>query len=259
MSQREMSQTKTEELESMTPALRRECSAIRKLLARAAEDEVGARYEAGVLIAKIEDRRDAYYGESAVACVARALGQKPRTLYRYATVARTWPRKEMAALGRRRNCHGLPLVWSHWVELAGEKEWKAWLELTLTKGWRAKRLGRELESARDKAPAADGDAEESTREAILEGSRNVARLNSQVASLRQLLERLLRDPDRGPDVEEPLVELRALISESARRTAELEMRFKDLPPPKGPPPAGARNGARRPGAMLLSGATPGLS
>ncbi len=62
---------------------------LRALLGRATRDEVACRYRAGAIIAEVKPSKEKY-GTHAVQRLARALGQDPQPLYRYATVAEGW-------------------------------------------------------------------------------------------------------------------------------------------------------------------------
>jgi hypothetical protein len=107
----------SERRETMNAALKRRCELIRKLLSKAAGDEVATRYRIGVEILSII-RGESTYGTRAIERIAQAIGKSAPTLYRYATVAERWSPDEMRVHRRRENHHGEPLSWSHWVEIA---------------------------------------------------------------------------------------------------------------------------------------------
>jgi hypothetical protein len=104
-------------VQSMNDELRAKAVEIGKLLTESATESSRARYRAGALVVEI-DGDPAKYGRGAVRRVALAVGRDDSTLYDYATVARSWDRKEFLALAARKNSGGVPLSFSHFVALA---------------------------------------------------------------------------------------------------------------------------------------------
>lgn len=102
----------------LSPGLRVVCEAIREALATATRDEVRGRHRAGELIAQVK-RVPNKYGSRAIERIAAALGTNIHTLYRCASVAQCWSRRELEDLLARTTVHGEPLSWSHLVVLAG--------------------------------------------------------------------------------------------------------------------------------------------
>ena len=101
----------------LSPALQARYLKLQKLFDEVATSEVKVRYEIGVIVAEVMAAKDKY-GTDAVGALAKALGKNKATLYRAAEVMRTWTKRDLTALLRRKNIHGLPLTWSHLVELS---------------------------------------------------------------------------------------------------------------------------------------------
>jgi hypothetical protein len=216
---------------SMNSPLRRHFRAIQKLLATAAVDEVQTRYKIGRIVRGIQDA-EATYGARAVERLAGALGRDQATLYRYAALARVWPEPEMLALSRRRNCHGEPLSWSHWLELSTLRDWRPWLERALAEGWSVRRLKDAIETEVQERPALSTfDEDETTRAALLETIRDAERWNARVThSLAPVLDRLARSPERSPQMNELFARSLNVFSDALRSTGAMVARMRELSP-----------------------------
>jgi hypothetical protein len=210
-------------------------TAIQKLLAEAATNEIDARYRIGVIIRSVMEA-ESTYGEGAVERLAEALGRDATSLYRYAAVAKLWSDAEMRALSRQPNDHGEPLSWSHWVELARvPSTWKRWLERALGESWSVRRLARELDG--ESREVDDSDAEDTTCAALLEGVKDAERLNTQMKSFGATLDRIARSPRHAREVNELLARARDVFRDVARRSGDLLARVNELAPeqlPKAP-------------------------
>jgi hypothetical protein len=102
--------------DQMRPELKEQCDRIRELLANNERDTVLARYQVGAIVAKVKSE-DATYGTAAVDQLAKALGLDSTTLYDFAKVADEWEESGIEDLMGRTGARGLPLTWSHLVEL----------------------------------------------------------------------------------------------------------------------------------------------
>lgn len=101
----------------LSARLRVVCDRLRELLSKVATDEVQTRHRVGQLLAALK-RAPGKYGSNAVARLAVELGCDAATLYRHASVAERWSFESMQSLAAKKNAKGMPLSWSHWVELA---------------------------------------------------------------------------------------------------------------------------------------------
>jgi hypothetical protein len=101
----------------MSPDLKRQYDAARRLLATSTSADVRARHRVGAIVAEIKVSEDRY-GARAVTLLSQALGKDETTLYRYAMVAETWNEEEIAEILLRRTPTGEPVSWSHLLELA---------------------------------------------------------------------------------------------------------------------------------------------
>jgi hypothetical protein len=215
---------------SMNAALQRQCGAIQKLLAEAAVSEIDSRFKVGVIVRSILEA-EGTYGERAVERVAEVLGREAGTLYRYASVARTWSEPEMRGLSRRPNSHGEPLSWSHWVELArAPATWRQWLERALAGSWPVRRLSRELDAKMQ--DWLEADAGDTTCAALLEAVKHAERLNAEMKAFGAVLDRLARTPGPPREVEELLARVRKVFRDVAQRSGDLLARVSEVAPEK---------------------------
>jgi hypothetical protein len=101
----------------MPGALRQACEDVKMLLRRNDARDANERYQIGCIIRDV--RNDVHkYGEGSVGKIARAVGRDVDTLYQYADVAETWSQIELARLLERKTLHGVPLSFSHLIELS---------------------------------------------------------------------------------------------------------------------------------------------
>jgi hypothetical protein len=210
---------------AMNPALRRRCAKVQELLAKAAVEEIDTRYEAGAVIRSIADGKS-LYGERAVERVAEALGRDPGTLYRYATVVKTWSREEIQVLSRQASAHRVSLAWSHWVELTRARSaWRPWLERAVDGRWSARELGRQIGLAHSDSSSR---AEDTTRAALLHSVQVAERLDVELRSFAVLAERLATTSPRAPEMEALLARAAGAFEGVARRTSEALARVRGL-------------------------------
>lgn len=109
------------------------------------------RYDIGAEVNELR-RAEATYGAGLVAEVATAVGRDVDTLYDYASVASLVPRDKFRELTERVNAAGVPLSFSHFVELATkngkrkdkglrEDQWLALFERALNEKLSVRTLG----------------------------------------------------------------------------------------------------------------------
>lgn len=89
---------------------------IKQLLAKAETNDLDARYRIGIVVNDVKINRKKY-GDGAVNHVADELSIERTSLYAYAKVVQLWPEKEFEKLCRRKNTAGLPITFSHLIEL----------------------------------------------------------------------------------------------------------------------------------------------
>jgi hypothetical protein len=127
----------------LSPALRAKIEELRSHIARVTPRDSIERYKIGVVVRALEDdpRR---YGLSAVAAAAQELGFSASTFYGYGLVARAWSEHDFQELAARRGGQtGLPLSFSHFIELAALEDIKvrdALMEVALGHGWTIREL-----------------------------------------------------------------------------------------------------------------------
>lgn len=105
-------------LASMNKALREKCLAVRQLLARETRGTIRAHYRIGLLVSKVRSAAANRYGAGAVERLAEAVGLDRATIYDHVTVAERFTPSDIKALLKRKGRQGVPLSWSHLVELA---------------------------------------------------------------------------------------------------------------------------------------------
>ncbi len=98
-------------------AITRVTDEIRKLMTGATSSEASAKMKIGRKIAavKSDEKR---YGKYGVKLIAKALSCTAANLYSYATVAEAWDNDVFSELLRRTNSKGVPLSFSHFIEIA---------------------------------------------------------------------------------------------------------------------------------------------
>lgn len=89
---------------------------IKQLLSEDASNELARRHRIGLAVLDLKDGRT--YGDRAVERLAKRIGYDKSTLYEYADVAKTWPSEALEKLCARRTTKGMPITFSHLVELA---------------------------------------------------------------------------------------------------------------------------------------------
>ena len=138
-------------------AMLEKINVIRDRLATVEKNDTVARYEVAV---DIHDIRNAgKYGTGAMQKLAEVVGRSESWLNDYARVAEIWPEAEkFAALAAKKNKHGIPLTWSHYIVLTREPDderREGLMERALTEGWKVDEL--EAECKKHEAPSGQGD------------------------------------------------------------------------------------------------------
>jgi hypothetical protein len=108
--------------DGMNVALKRKYERIKKLLAKNTTTTSSARYEIGRLVNEVSDEKQ--FGDHAVKKLALALDRDEDSLYEYGKVAEAWTEAQFEKLAARRSANGMPLTFSHFVELAKAPEEK---------------------------------------------------------------------------------------------------------------------------------------
>lgn len=106
------------------PELRPSCLKIRGLMATRATGDTKVAYQIGAEVFGITKETEKY-GRGSVKLLAGELGCTAALLYSYARVAAAWNPEEFKEATKKANAKGLPLTFSHFVELAREEESKA--------------------------------------------------------------------------------------------------------------------------------------
>lgn len=146
-----MAKTTPKKPKPLNEKLQKKCEAIILKLAKAETGGIEARYAVAKIVREIEED-GATYGKQAVKLVAKEVGINAKSLYRYATVAKTWNDTAIEKLAEKRNVRGEALTWSHLVALAGltDEKREAKLKEVLSKNWKANDLERDLKKAKTK-------------------------------------------------------------------------------------------------------------
>jgi hypothetical protein len=133
-----------ETVREMNGPLRRKYETICSCLGATLVNDAGARWKAAAEMKAVRDGQ-ARYGEEAIPKLARALGRDDATLYKYIAVADRWSETDFDRLLRRSTLHGVPLSFSHFIELAGiepEQRRNGLLERALAEGLGVRELAR---------------------------------------------------------------------------------------------------------------------
>lgn len=137
----------------MTSELQEKYETIRGLMSEEAEGGARLSYRVGVEVRSIKEDVGRY-GRNSVKILAAGLGRTAACFYAYATVAKVWNPTDFEALVSRRNSEGLPLTFSHFVELAKERsleERKALLERAFDESLSVRALERDVAGRRRRA------------------------------------------------------------------------------------------------------------
>jgi hypothetical protein len=101
----------------MSPELQRVCREVQQLLNRNDARDAYDRYLIGTIIRDVRNQTNTY-GEGSVGKIARVVGRDVDTLYEYADVAETWSQTEVTRMLERKTALGVPLSFSHLIELS---------------------------------------------------------------------------------------------------------------------------------------------
>ena len=89
---------------------------LKKLLSEVTSKDMVGRHAIGVVVNDVKNTPDTY-GKEAVKQLAQDLGFEKSTMYEYANVAEAWPARDFTKLCERRTGNGMPITFSHLVEL----------------------------------------------------------------------------------------------------------------------------------------------
>ena len=120
---------------------------IKTALATAKQREVLDQYPIACMCRDIRDNVDDQFGKAPITTACDALGWSRVWFGKVASVADCWPtQRNIAAVSRRVDCRGIPLSWTHLVELAGLEAplFEELLEETLEKGLSTRELTRRI-------------------------------------------------------------------------------------------------------------------
>ena len=104
----------------MSKELAAKVATIRELMKNRSASDAKTMFLIAVEVAAVK-RDEKKYGRRSVTRLASELGCTAANLYGYAGVAETWERESFDAIMARANAEGLPLTFSHLVELAKAK------------------------------------------------------------------------------------------------------------------------------------------
>jgi hypothetical protein len=214
------------------------CQQVQRVLIRNEPRNAAAKYEIGCIIRDVRSD-NGKYGEGSVGKIARAVGRDVDTLYQYADVAETWAQKEFERLIERKTTLGVPLSFSHFIELARVRRNRDLLKVLTERTFQgiSVRHLRSLIGEGNKRAAADGDGDEVTQLAVLTrfGKRLGGLLDAaglvdetltglrQIASSPKLAQLLVRMVDMHTQVQGALEHsLESLAAECRRVQAEVE-------------------------------------
>ena len=110
----------TESKSQQQKLLKAQCDQVRKELASIDGDELSHRYRISCIVLGVKN--SARYGSNRVEFMEEQLGLSKQSLYKYALVAERWSPEKFKALAKRKNRKGLPIPWSHLVEIAAIKD-----------------------------------------------------------------------------------------------------------------------------------------
>ena len=132
----------------MNDALLKKSNEIRDLVGDAEKNDVLARYNIAREIREVRDA--AKYGANAMKKLADFLGWSETTTGDYAALAATWSDAEkFATLATKAGKNGIPLSWSHFLELRLEKDGnrrRSLMKRALDEGWTVAKLEQERKS-----------------------------------------------------------------------------------------------------------------
>ena len=176
----------------MNRAFLTKANEIRNLVIGTEGNDVRGRYK---IACEIRDLRDVgKYGTGAIQKFAKFLGWSETTTGDYAALATTWPDAEkFAKLAAKLNKNGIPLSWSHFIELMREENGKRRQSLmtkALNEGWTVAKLAEERKS--DPPESSDDDTAENPKAGSAGGAKGpTATLNPVKAVVNGMTEKLV--------------------------------------------------------------------
>jgi hypothetical protein len=190
----------------MSPPLHARYERILAALLDSVKGYADGRYRIGDEVAAIEAAPEKY-GQQAVKLLSTAIGRNEDSLYRYAKVATTWPDKRtFNALLNRKNVHGVPLSFSHFIELSkvkSDKRRDQLLEEALTQGYPVRELARRIaENIAPREEEASKDAAVDLPKQLAQSLRSIERAAGQLTQLVGALQAAPTTPEFITTLEE---------------------------------------------------------
>ena len=181
------------------------------------------RYDVGVVVKQVQDDPDKY-GKKPVKLLAIALGRDEDSLYNYAAVAAAWPdKRSFNALFSCKNIHGVPLSFSHLIELAkveDDDRRKGLFQEALDRGYKVKDL-RELVGQRRAGKKAK-------RPAAVELPKRLSRSLRKLTKGAEELKAFAAEWKDAPRTTESLAKLQEALQERAQLRVELTASLLEL-------------------------------
>ena len=174
-------------LDEMNEKLREQCTQVAQLLTTGAVEAAKARHKIGAIINCIDDDGKRY-GSGAVRKVAAAVGRDVDSLYDYARVAKTWPTGEFSKIAARKNGGGVPLTFSHFVQLAhvgNSRTRESLMERAYGESLSVRALERLVDEHLDRAPSEE-DVSARLKTIAVVADRVLARASSWASSLARI-------------------------------------------------------------------------
>jgi hypothetical protein len=176
----------------MNDAMLQESNEIRDQIAEVEGNDVLGRYKIACRIRGLRDA--AKYGSGAIQKFAKFIGWSETTAGDYAALATTWPDAEkFAKLAAKPNKNGIPLSWSHFIELMREENGKRRQSLmtkALNEGWTVAKLAEERKS--DPSESSDDDTAKNPTAEIAGGAKGpTVTLNPVNAVVNGMTEKLV--------------------------------------------------------------------
>jgi len=141
--------------EKMSDILFEKYEAIRELQKKLNLREAEGKYDIGVLVAEVIKLENAY-GARSVEKLTEALRHHHSTLRNYASVADTWEPDDFKALMKRKGKRGLPISFSHLVQISkigDPAERDEWVDRVLNEGLSVRDLKKRWADEMDEVPA----------------------------------------------------------------------------------------------------------
>ena len=214
-------QSATDEI-SKNEHLQTKYNELQDLLGKGLRGEAQAKYDSGRVVADVMDKPKRY-GEQGVKLLGKAFRLDVDTLYGYANVARVWSATDFKKLMTRTGDLGVPLTFSHLIELSKVKEAKKrdrLIERCLDEGLTVRELKNALVGRRSHLEVVKDDpAESESAESSSVGSiSKLVELSSEVIDQVRTIHGALT----AIEEEESTENLRELLASAVKGQRELQ-------------------------------------